>query len=441
MNDLLNPTVLVAIGCMLLVAAVGFCVSRKKKPEEQNKEKLQTANVSISEKSVVELQNDQNVELSIKFEDLPALTEAEDTRLVEIHDNQLLAKVDNVIPGTLKAIANAGAIHQYNQAVKSAGQLYRAIIPNGAVLTNSREMQDAVRGFYRGAKNIKGQANLIAVDGDMGKGLATMGAANAVMGVASMVVGQYYMDQINNKLEAISKDIKQIAGFQDNEYKSKIYALIAEVQKSSQFRIEIMDNEELRNRELIHIESLEHECAELLGQANLTLQDCAKKQNLSYEEYEKAVSEANKWYQYQQILLEIMGEIGELIYALNLGSVSKEFCHAMYTPFAKQAEDTLVLLNEWHKENTKRLEIDIQAERRKRQGVEGFFMGLPALFNDDLNYKGISKNTVHMIDQQSHVNTSIGNNDNSDYFQEDVKLIAKEGKLYYLPPAEGNTIS
>jgi len=44
--------------------------------------------------------------------------------------------------------------------------------------------------FYN-AKNIRGQANFVAVDGNMGKGLAAMNVANAAMGVASMVVGQY----------------------------------------------------------------------------------------------------------------------------------------------------------------------------------------------------------------------------------------------------------
>jgi hypothetical protein len=36
-----------------------------------------------------------------------------------------------------------------------------------------------------------------------------------------------------------------------------------------------------------------------------------------------------------------MGKIGELTYALNLGVVSKDYCYAMYLPFAKQAEGTL----------------------------------------------------------------------------------------------------
>lgn len=440
MMDFQNPVLVISAGAIVLLIAIFLVINHRKKKTVNLIERDQSVTKMAKEDNVI-IKQEQQVELSIKFEDLPALTEEEESRLIEVHDNKLLARMDNAIPGTFQAIANAGAVHNYNQAVQSAGQLYRAVIPKGAVLTQSRSMGGAVRGFYRGAENIRGHANLVAVDGNMGRGVAAMGVANAAMGVASMVVGQYYMTQINNRLDTISNDIKQITGFQGNKYKSKVYALIAGVQKSSTFQMETMENEELRQRELMHLKNLEHECAELLGQANLTLQDYTKKNGLGYEEYEKAVSSANRWYQYQQILLEIMGKIGELTYALNLGAVSKDYCYAMYLPFAKQAEDTLNMLNEWHSKNIKRLEIDTKSTRRKRQGIEGFFMSIPALFNDDLNYKDISRHTAIMISQQSHASATVKPDSDSDYFQEDVELIAKDGKLYYLPPADNKAVS
>ena len=430
----MDPLVITVI-CIVFVAAVAagvYFVMRNRKGNAIMEEKGQG---TIAAKNNAELANLDKAEMTIRFEDLPALTEEEETRLVEVNDNKLLARIDGAIPGTLQAVANAGAIHNYQKAVQSAGQLYQAVIPKGAVLTNSKAMEGAVRGFYRGADGIKGHANLVAVDGNMGGGLAAMNVANAVMGVASMVVGQYYMTQINDRLDSITDGMDKIAGFQDNEYKSKVYALVAEIQKCSTFQVETMENEELRNRELAHLKNLEHECAQLLGQANLTLQDYAKKSGLDYEKYEKYVGEANSWYQYQQILLEIMGKIGELTYALNLGAVSKENCYAMYLPYAKRAEAALVQLNEWHKENGSKLEIDVESTRRKRQGIEGFFMNIPALFNDELHYKSISGRTAEMISRQSFGTAEVKPADDKDLFQEDVRLVAKEGKLYYLPSA------
>ena len=49
-------------------------------------------------------------------------------------------------------------------------------------------------------------------------------------------------------------------------------------------------------RELDHLKDLEHECAQLLGQANLTLKEYEKKRGLDYSSYEKLVKEAQTWY-------------------------------------------------------------------------------------------------------------------------------------------------
>lgn len=273
-----DPVILgiVAGSIVLLLIIIAMIVHKKKSVASNDSENQQSESKSIQESSNM-LMDNQQIGMSIKFEEFSTLTEEEETHLVEIHDKKFLARIDNAIPGTLQAIANTGAIHNYNQAIRSAGQLYRAVIPQDAALVNSRSLEGAFRGFYRGKNNIRGQANLIPVDGNMGKGLATMGVVNTAMSIASMVVGQYYMSLISNKLDTISNSLKQIAEFQDNEYTGKVYTLIAEVQKCAIFKAEIIGNDELRNQELAHLKDLEHECAELLSQANITLQGFAKK--------------------------------------------------------------------------------------------------------------------------------------------------------------------
>lgn len=426
----------VIVLCIVAVVAIAVSVliGLNKKKFKENSQQKETRVFDLAPHDEDPISSKNSFELSVRFEDLPALTETQEAQLVEIKDNKLLARVDNAVPGTLQAVANAGAIKNYNDAAKAAGQLYQAVIPKGAVLDKSRAMEGAFRGSFRNVPDsIKGNANWIPVDGSAANGLAAMNVANATMGVASMVVGQYYMTQINDQLEGINDGIVKIADFQNNEFKSKVYALVAEVQKCATFQIETLENEELRNRELAHLKNLEHECAQLLGQANLAIQGFTDNKGLDYEKYEKIVSEANSWYQYQQILLKIMYKIGDLTYALNLGAVSRENSYAMYLPYAKQAEGALEKLNAWHKGNRSKLEIDIDETRRKRQGVEGFFMNIPALFNDDLHYKAISKRTAAMISRQSDGSTAIKPADDTDLFQKDVRLVAKDGKLYYLP--------
>lgn len=149
------------------------------------------------------------------------------------------------------------------------------------------------------------------------------------------------------------------------------------------------------------------------------------------------IGEAESWFQYQQILLEVMYKISDLTYALNLGAISRENSYALYLPYAKQSEGTLAKLNEWHDEHVKRLEINVEESRRKRQGVEGFFMGALGLFNDDFNYKKMSQSTIARIEHQAENTSTIKGVESEDLYQEDVRLIAKDGKLFYLPQQKG----
>ena len=358
----------------------------------------------------------------VRFEELSALTEAEEAALVEIKDPRLLAKIDNALSGSLQVLGNAGALEEYRQAVQAAGKLYRAILPKGAA---------------RGIQGIKSSAVLAPVEGNPVSGLAAMNVASAGMSASAMVVGMYYMKQVNDQLGQIGGELDRIAAFQDREYQSRVYALVAQVQKCSQFQAEILESEELRKRELDHLKSLEQECAQLLGQANLTLKEYEKKTGLDYAGYEKLVAEAQVWYQVQQILLDVMLEIGELSYALNLGAVSRENCSAMFLPYSRQADEALEALKAWHRKTGAALEIDLDENRRRRQGVEGFFMNIPAIFNQKLHYRELPERTASMIAKQSAGLQNTAQQHETDRFQKDLCLIVKDGKLYYLPEKPG----
>ena len=272
-------------------------------------------------------------ELAIQMEQLPIEMIPEDAQLVEVTDSKVLARIDSLIPGLGQAgVAAANVVQAQGETV------YRAIIPAGAKLADSKAMEGAVRGIYHGAYGIKGHANLVAVERT---GTAVANTAAAAMGVASMVVGQYYMTQINAELSEISDGLEKISTFQDNEYKSKVFALVAQVKKISAFQGEILENDSLRRSEIDHLNKLEDQCIELLGQANLTVAGFAKKQDLDYEAYEKEIREAQNWYMYQQTLLEVMNKISELKYALHMGEVSREQCTALLPTYFKQTEDSL----------------------------------------------------------------------------------------------------
>lgn len=427
----MNPivvTVIIIIG-LLVVFALVFILLRRKMSTK-------TSPLVPNEK-VSSLSEHEQYEMRVKFEDIPALTEQEETQLVEIKDSTLLARLDNVIPDTLRILANNNAVKAYNESpIKTEpDKLFQAIIPKGGKMIASKQIPDTYigGGNFPGSNGIDFQTKFRHVDLSSTDSLANIVSLNSVMAIASMVVGQYYMSQINSQLDGISSGIEKIADFQQMEIKSKVYALVAEVQKASTFQVETIENDDLRNRELSHMKSLEHECAQLLGQANLSIQGISDNKNIDYKEYEKLINDAEIWFQYQQILLDVMFKIADLTYVLNIGAISRANSYALYQPYATQSEGTLKKLKKWHSDNVERLKIDVAKNRRKRQGIEGFFMGALGLINDDFNYKKISQGMVNLLENQTEGGIVLKPSDESDLFQDDVRLIAKDGKLYYLP--------
>ena len=377
-------------------------------------------------KECVSIGTEPTTELDIQIEMLPAESIEDETGLVEITDNKLLGQVNNLLTGVFQA---GNSVNNVAQIVKT-GPVYRAIVPAGTKLANSKAMDGAYRGIFHGTNGIKGQANLVEIES--GTTIAT-NSISVAMNVSSLIVGQYYMRQINAELDVISDGIEQMQSFQDNEYRSRVFSLVTHVKKIANFQSEILENEELRISKIHQLDSLEVECTQLLGQANLTLAGYANKNKLSYEEYEKIVHKVQKWLVYQKSLLEILYKISDLRYTLHIGTVSREHCATLIPTYKKQVIDTQKRINSWHNNSAKRLGININEVRRKREGLDGAIHFIPSLLNDDYKFRPINMKTANMITEQIKNREDRYVADTSELYSEDVQLISKDGRLYYLP--------
>lgn len=415
------------IGIIVVVVVVGVFVYRKRSQQSETIENdivtKQNTNL-ISSEQVDEVMN----QLMIQLEQLTVESIPDETKLMEITDSKILARVNNLVPELFKA---GNATSNAVQAAQANAQvLYQAIIPAGAKLADSKEMAGAVRGIYHGAEGVKGHANLVEVQ--QNANVAGNVVASA-MNVAAMVVGQYYMTQINAELGEINAAITKISHFQDNEYKSKVFALVAQIQKVAIFQVDILYNDELRLSEIYNLNIWEQECSQLLGQANLTIAGFTKKKNLDYEEYEKQLAEAQNWFVYQKTMMEVMIKIAGLKHTLYLGSVSREQCIALLPTYSKQVQSSLNQLSTWHKDQIEKLEINVDENSRKRKGLDGVIHFIPGLINEENKFRSMSNDTVKNIVAQTNGYTATQNIDPIDLFQEDVRIIAKKGKIYYLP--------
>lgn len=405
----------------VLIGIVVFQKKRKTSSVLQNEGQL-TDNHKLA------VVNDSADELQILFEMIPTAQQIDETKLVEIKDSMVLARINNLVPGILQAGIAAGNAIQGN-----AQGLYQAIIPYGAKLAQSKDMAEAVRGIYHGAGGIMGHANFVAVNNTTN---VAANAAASAMGVASMIVGQYYMTQINAELTKISDSISRIADFQDNEYKSKVFALVTQIKKILSFQDEILKNDELRATETANLNNWEQQCIELLGQANLTIAGYSKKGYLAFDEYEEELEEVQNWYIYQKTLLDVLYQIADLKHTLHLGSVSREQCGALLPTYSKQVKDAIAQLNTWHQSQVEKLGIDIDANLRKRVGFDGFIHKLPGLISEEHNFRPISERTADIISAQVTPYEIPRKMETVDLFQKDVRVVAKKGKLYYLPESD-----
>lgn len=177
------PVIILAL--LIIVLFVVLVINSKRKVISIDKDIFDSVNLAPSTSKVLDLENIQEKEI-ITIEQLPLTTKIDDKRLFEITDNTVIARISETIPRAAEKIAKT----INNKALKSV-ELYKAVIPRGETLVDSKQSDGAVRGFYRGTKGIKGHADLVKVDptkvskaGTMAKGVAN------VLNVGSLVVGQ-----------------------------------------------------------------------------------------------------------------------------------------------------------------------------------------------------------------------------------------------------------
>lgn len=419
---------LVVILTIVIVALIVVLVIHSRRKAIFNSNDVLSSEKSTSTTSEALEVEVQGGGITIPIERLPATTKIEEKSLFEITDRTVIARISETIPTAAETAAKTIT----NKALKNV-ELYKAVIPSGATLAESKQMEGAVRGFYRGSKGIKGQANLVKVDPTKISKATTVanGVAN-VMNVGSLVVGQYYMSEINSKIEALSKSVNKISDFQKREFKSRILSLIALVGKISNFSSEILESDDLRNRKLHTLDDLEREGTQLLQQINLHIDEKIKKnQKPDYREYLEKIDDFRLLLEYQQILMTVLEELSKLTYLLGKGENSNEMSYSIFSAYLEQSNQIRAALENWHKKQVESHGIDVNKNRRSKKGIEGFFASIPGFIDDNLNYKGLEDGLGRKIDTQT-TQSQLMINKPEDAYDKDVQIIIKYGKYYYL---------
>ena len=419
----------------IITLSFGFLVyyfykTRKKKKvtSDISKEVIPVINSEISES------NSNFLSLMPKFEILPEDVSVEQDKVHEISDKIVINRLNKLVPQIVngyKQFADKKVVEHIKQIENN--NVFQVIIPEGAKLYKSKDLAGAFRGGYSVNGQLAGQANLVPIKNEDAKDLSLMADTTAtVMNVASMVVGQYYMSEINDKMGKMLGSLDKIADFQQMEFKARILSLINKVGKISQFNVEIIENEEIRKRTLDNLSRHEDEATELLQQVNLSIENLvSKNKSNDFEQYRDNIHEFDKLITYQQYLLSILEEIGRLVYLLNMGMISSEYCYSSFNNYIKQSTGARNQLVNWHKNKIKQFEIDLKKKRYAKQGFKVFLVAPTTWINNDWKYNELSKSVVTKIEKQSSNSLNFKKLTN-DLLNKETKIISKNGKYYYL---------
>lgn len=361
-------------------------------------------------------------DLEIKMETVSLDSLGKNTELVEIKDNRVLSSLTQIIPNvTQLAAATSNAI------IAGKEKVYRMVLPVGETLAKAAD-GDGLRGFSRLGNNIKSHGRFYEVDTSASQAL---NATAAVMNIASIVVGQYYMSQINTKLDGISSQINKIAEFQEKEYKGKVNSLVSKIREITAYHADIIQSEQQCSEEIANINRYETRNTELLGQANDQIMGIIQEDCPDFKTYEDKIKGLGSWVDYQSILIEVLHQISLLKYTLHKGAVSIDRCSYQYDIYSKQVYEIKNKLIQWHRNNMKRFAVDLSRRKRKWDGFDGVLHFIPSIFDEEHNYDDLKEDTALLM--KKHLSFERGTaRKNHEFYAEDVQLVIDDGKWYYL---------
>lgn len=216
-----------------------------------------------------------------------------------------LSKIDNVAP---KAFNIASSSKNAVELAKNGKILFSASVED------ANKMLSAGGNKFYGTQISKvpgknknlftGQTKFTKETG-LTKDLTKQQLTNVGMNAASMVVGQYYMSEINDKLEDIKNSIDNISNFQDSEYLSKLLHTCSKINEITENQNDILSNEEARKNAYSDIKEIETKCAELLGQANIQIGKNINDSELNAKQYFEKVKTIDEWHKRQQLTQEL----------------------------------------------------------------------------------------------------------------------------------------
>lgn len=410
MEIFIGVTLIILIICVVLI--INFKSKINRRDETTEKE------ISLS------VNNTENAFPNIQIIENTTSVPLEKNKIVDVDIKKAISMLDNYVPKTAIMSSN----------IKNASEL----------LNNSRAFFSSAKKGTENMLKVKGSNEVYGVqmrggkfskqtkflkEDEMIKSYGKDALVNAGFNAASMVVGQYYMNEINNKLDTIQNNIKGVSDFLDSEYQSKLTQIISKMKEIIDNKVEILSNSYSRDKRYDEVLRVESECAKLLGQANEMIKKYIEEEEIDYKKYEKDMKNVNLWFIRQQILQQLLLEIGNLRYVLAYGNETSKLSHTQYNNYLMQTNNVNTELENWHKINCKKFGINKEEHKRK---AKYFTLRKNTIgkINEEWAYNKLDESVENIIGSQINIKKLVPYI--NDKQNENIKIQKYKGEYYNL---------
>lgn len=342
--------------------------------------------------------------MALKFQKGGALSEAENENKIYIEDSLIYKLINQCTDGELD---------KKLQGTKNALGVTSSLTISKDTLLKFREV-------------LKNE--------DLAKALQMSGSVAQVASLGALVVAIGMLKKANDQLGELNQSVSRISDFQASEYESKVTNLIDDIQKETTFQSEALKDSNKRNNVLLNLRNQENKCSELLNQAGVAMKKEMDKDRKSFKSYVDYTAHIEKWYQYQQILINVLRQISELTFTLNLGTESRENSYFHYNKNLPRIIDIRKALRDWHMQNIGFYNVDLKEKKHKRVG--GVFDAAKRIpigaLASKISEDSISDEMIGLIEKQTKENYDELAAGTGNQFEEDVKMVVEDGKLYYV---------
>lgn len=340
--------------------------------------------------------------MTLKFQKEGPLSEAENESKICIEDN-LIYKLVNQCTG--------GELDKKLQGTKNAFGVTNSLTISKDTLLKIRE---------------------VLKDDDLAKALQMSGSVAQVASLGVLVVAAGMLKKANDQLSEMNASVSRIAAFQIAEYASKVNTLLSYIQTETEFQSETLKHKDLRNCKLNSFETQQLTCVQLLNQANISITGAMDSDLKSFKNYVDITTNIEKWYQYQQILIVVLRQISELILTCNLGVTTKGHCYSEYNKILPKILEVRKVLRDWHLKNMGYFSVDLKEKKYQRTGTVFDAAKRIPIGNivNKIRENTISDDMIGFIEHQTNENYDELAAASGNQFEQDVKLVVENGKLY-----------